>query len=71
MLSPYALDCGAPGESFRCQRTDSIAPAGVKRFIGGQLVSTSIDVYLCMEFGDGGDVCVLSAPLELRSLVLR
>lgn len=29
---------------------------GVKKYVNGQLVATSIDVYLCMEFGDGGDV---------------
>ena len=30
--------------------------AGVKKYMDGQLVATSIDVYLCMEYGDGGDV---------------
>ena len=30
--------------------------AGVKKYVGGQLVATSIDVYLCLDFADGGDV---------------
>ena len=33
---------------------------GQKQYINGQLVAKSIDIYLCMEFADGGDV--RSAP---------
>ena len=30
--------------------------AGQKKYVNGQLVAKSIDIYLCMEFADGGDV---------------
>lgn len=37
---------------------------GVKKVVDGQLVATSIDVYLCMEFGDGGDVSPEPLPVS-------
>ena len=37
-------------------QTSKPCRTGVKKYVNGQLVATSIDVYLCMEFGDGGDV---------------
>ena len=39
---------GADGCSHAC--------AGQKKYVNGQLIAKSIDIYLCMEFADGGDV---------------
>lgn len=45
---------------------------GRSRYIGGELVPTSIDTYLVMEFGDGGDLFNLKGQLgagEVRDLM--
>ena len=43
--------------------------AGQKKYVNGQLVAKSIDIYLCMEYADGGDVRAL-APICLGSMCL-
>jgi serine/threonine protein kinase len=46
--------------------------SGRSRYIGGELVPTSIDTYLVMEFGDGGDLFNLKGQLgagEVRDLM--